>query len=644
MKKIKKTFFVLLGIIWEWGVIPFLFYLFLQEGGRFHFIFPHSFLNFFLGIIFFFAGIFLTLSSFLTIHRKGKGTILPSFPTTKLIVNGIYEFCRNPMYLGYSFLFVSFAFLLKNIYFFFVSFGVYLFIYVYSKIYEEKSLIKRFGDEYKTYKKNISFLLPIKKSFYIKKPFYSFFLLLFLIQIIYPFVLLRKNQKIIPDLISSLMFYNSSKLEILPQDKILILAPHPDDEVLACAGVIQRAVKMGIQTKIVFFTYGDNNEWSFFLYRKHPVISSKSVQKMGLIRYKEAISSCETLGVKPEDVIFLGYPDFKTFSIWLSHWAEEPPLKSMLTKTTYVPYENAFRPKALYKGEEIIYDLSKIIQQFQPTKIFLPSPVDYNSDHQSLYLFTEVCLLDLKEKINPNLYYYLVHYKRWPIPIAFDRKLPLLPPEELKNSILWKTFPLTPEEVNKKLFALKKHATQYKTNPKFFKSFIRKNELFGEIPILSINTGNIQNLFPGEPTENSKLPPEELLEYEKNRFIRIETFNLKAEDEKLIFTINFSKPLRKGVSSSLYLFGYSKNVPFNKMPKIHIQIGEKSINITDKNKKLNNNSINITNKRNQVIIDIPLKILNYPDKLFTSVRTNLKTIPLDYAPWRIIDLQLLTER
>ena len=44
---------------------------------------------------------------------------------------------------------------------------------------------------------------------------------------------------------------------LLPQDRVLVLAPHPDDEVIGCAGVIQRAVAMSLPLRVVFLTYGD---------------------------------------------------------------------------------------------------------------------------------------------------------------------------------------------------------------------------------------------------------------------------------------------------------------------------------------------------------------------------------------------------
>ena len=47
--------------------------------------------------------------------------------------------------------------------------------------------------------------------------------------------------------------------------RVLILAPHPDDEAIACAGVIQQALKAGAKVKIVYLTNGDHNELGFIV-------------------------------------------------------------------------------------------------------------------------------------------------------------------------------------------------------------------------------------------------------------------------------------------------------------------------------------------------------------------------------------------
>ena len=49
-------------------------------------------------------------------------------------------------------------------------------------------------------------------------------------------------------------------------DRILILAPHPDDEAVGCAGIIQEAVAAGADMHVLCLTNGDNNEFAFIVY------------------------------------------------------------------------------------------------------------------------------------------------------------------------------------------------------------------------------------------------------------------------------------------------------------------------------------------------------------------------------------------
>ena len=177
-------------------------------------------------------------------------------------------------------------------------------------------------------------------------------------------------------------------------DRILILAPHPDDEVIGCAGIIQKAVSLNLPVRIIFLTYGDFNQWAFLIYRKHPVLVPKAIENMGVVRHDEAIAAAENLGLKAKDLIFLGYPDFGTMNIWDAFWGDRPSYRSLLTRANKVPYHNAFRPGAPYKGEEILHDLTSIFKDFKPTKIFVTGPFDSDSDHRSLYLFLRISLLD----------------------------------------------------------------------------------------------------------------------------------------------------------------------------------------------------------------------------------------------------------
>lgn len=177
MEKI-RNFNIFLGILWEWVIIPILFYVFLPKGEKFQLLFPIKIsIRILVSLIYLFFGLYFTLYSCSCLHRFGRGTIMPNDPPQILVKEGIYSYCRNPMYLGYSFLFFSFGFLLKNVYFIFLSIGVIIFIFFYSKLIEEKVVLKRFGDEYLTYKKEIPFIVSFRKH---KNFLYNFSTYLFL--------------------------------------------------------------------------------------------------------------------------------------------------------------------------------------------------------------------------------------------------------------------------------------------------------------------------------------------------------------------------------------------------------------------------------------------------------------------------------
>src|SRR6185295_11484135 len=108
----------------------------------------------------------------------------------------------------------------------------------------------------------------------------------------------------------------AGQVQLRESDRVLVLAPHPDDEVIGAGGVLAEAVKRGIPVRVVFLTNGDSNGWSFLVFRKRPVVLPRAVLAMGKIRQHEALVAAGALGVPAEDLTFLGYPDYGTLAIW----------------------------------------------------------------------------------------------------------------------------------------------------------------------------------------------------------------------------------------------------------------------------------------------------------------------------------------
>src|SRR5665811_1483867 len=90
------------------------------------------------------------------------------------------------------------------------------------------------------------------------------------------------------------IFYPKMKFEKLPEiqvnDRILILAPHPDDEAIAACGVIQKSLKAGAKVKVAYLTNGDANQLSFIIFERKLVSFPRQFVYSGELRRKESIA------------------------------------------------------------------------------------------------------------------------------------------------------------------------------------------------------------------------------------------------------------------------------------------------------------------------------------------------------------------
>jgi len=136
--------------------------LYLDSILGFSWIIPYP-INIFIGIIFLTIGFFWAIWSNIEIYRIGKGSPVPlkGTQTEVLVVKGPYRYSRNPMIFGYLLLWVGLGFLFNSI-FLLVGFTLFitLLLIVVVKFWEEKNLIKRFGDSYLEYKSKVSFIIP----------------------------------------------------------------------------------------------------------------------------------------------------------------------------------------------------------------------------------------------------------------------------------------------------------------------------------------------------------------------------------------------------------------------------------------------------------------------------------------------------
>ncbi|MBS0299753.1 MAG: PIG-L family deacetylase [Proteobacteria bacterium] len=112
--------------------------------------------------------------------------------------------------------------------------------------------------------------------------------------------------------------------------RILIFAPHPDDEVLGCGGTLTLLRQKKCAVKVIFVTNGAGAG----------ILSADAL----MIRRKEAAKSLAVLGV--DDMLFFDEPD------------------------------GSFRTSAGFEKK-----IRQLLQQFKPDWLFMPSVLDYHRDH-----------------------------------------------------------------------------------------------------------------------------------------------------------------------------------------------------------------------------------------------------------------------
>ena len=139
-----------------------------------------------------------------------------------------------------------------------------------------------------------------------------------------------------------------SQLQLPGGSTILVVAPHPDDEVLACGGTLALLRKHNCHVTVAIVTDGAMGDPSGYF-------SGNIAQ----LRADEAKTALSFLGV--QDIRYLDYPDGAFFA------TDE-------SKTHFI----------------------KLLEELQPSWIFLPSPLDFHRDHVNVALAVLDAWLHLK--------------------------------------------------------------------------------------------------------------------------------------------------------------------------------------------------------------------------------------------------------
>jgi protein-S-isoprenylcysteine O-methyltransferase Ste14 len=112
------------------------------------------------GVLIALLGLFVMAQTIVTFIRIGKGTLAPWSPTHKLVVGGMYAYVRNPMILGVITVLIGESVVISSRPILLWAALVFIINTVYFMFSEEPALQKRFGEEYREYKKNVPRWIP----------------------------------------------------------------------------------------------------------------------------------------------------------------------------------------------------------------------------------------------------------------------------------------------------------------------------------------------------------------------------------------------------------------------------------------------------------------------------------------------------
>jgi LmbE family N-acetylglucosaminyl deacetylase len=264
--------------------------------------------------------------------------------------------------------------------------------------------------------------------------------------------------------------------------RLLVVAPHPDDEVIGAGGLIQRVIANGGSVHVVLLTSGDGFAEAVETVEgiKHP--KSSDYRHYGTMREQETLAALRGLGVLERHVTFLGFPD-EGLCLLASTYLSAKRFASPYTDRISPPLTEQVIRGVRYRGIDVRRELARVISDFAPTVIAMPHQDDDHPDHCASHIFAKEGLAELQRRrrvlLRTRVLYYLVHYEQWPLSSDAGTGSTLYKPMDFPlTDGHWSSLRLTAAEIEGKKRALATYTSQVRAIGRFLLAFGRNNELF----------------------------------------------------------------------------------------------------------------------------------------------------------------------
>lgn len=159
--------------------------------------------------------------------------------------------------------------------------------------------------------------------------------------------------------------------------RLLIVAPHPDDETLGCGVLLQQVLAAGGAVRLLLMTDGDNNPWPQRYLERRVILDEVARRHWGARRRSEVLDAIHRLGAPTSILHPLGWRDM----------------------------EITERLRTDLAGS--LATMQSAINAFEPDLICCPALLDTHPDHGAAHVLCHLALAG--EKAKPTLLAYPMH-------------------------------------------------------------------------------------------------------------------------------------------------------------------------------------------------------------------------------------------